>query len=56
MKTNFYLKLSHEYTNVSICNKTPKPPGFDNTILLKNRAFLNYIYNFYICYQIFIKL
>ena len=47
MKNNVYLKTSQEYTN---CIDT------NNTILLKNKAFLNYIYNFYICYQIFIKL
>ena len=27
-----------------------------NNILLKNKPFLNYINNLYICYQIFIKL
>ena len=27
-----------------------------NTILLKNKALYNYIYNFYVCYQTFIKI
>ena len=46
MITNFNLKPSQEYTNVPIYNN----------ILLKLKHYKNYIYNFYICYQIFIKL
>ena len=47
MKKNFNLKPSQEYTNVSIKY---------NTVLLKIKHSNNYIYNFYIYYQIFIKL
>ena len=48
MKKNVYIKPSKEYTNVSIYK--------NKNILLKTKAFENYIYNFYICYQILSKL